>query len=84
MKKFGFNFCGRKIFLIFIHCFLLVKATMNDVPNLSLFRKDCLTGTGHGKLMLTKRLYFFVFQLPKAEQRPLRTCQWKKVIVFEA
>ncbi len=35
--------------------------------------KDYLTGIG--AMLLTKLLHFFIFQLPKAEQTPLRTCQ---------
>jgi hypothetical protein len=27
--------------------------------------KDYLTAIGHGAVVLTKRLYFFIFQLPK-------------------
>jgi hypothetical protein len=35
-------------------------------------------------MVLTKRLNFFIFQLPKAEQRPLHTCQLRRGRVFEA
>jgi hypothetical protein len=29
-----------------------------------------LTGIGHGTMVLTERLHFFIFHLPKEEQRP--------------
>jgi hypothetical protein len=35
-------------------------------------------------MLLTKRLDFFIFQLPKEEQRPLRICQLRRGRVFEA
>jgi hypothetical protein len=63
-----------KLFLIVIHRFSLVNAAMNALHFCKL-RKDCLTGISHGAMVLTKRLHVFIFQLPKAEQRPLRTCQ---------
>jgi hypothetical protein len=52
--------------------FQFEKAAMN-APRLCQLCKDCLTGIGHGAKVLTKRLHFFIFQLPKAEKRPLRT-----------
>jgi hypothetical protein len=63
--------------LIFIFHFALVKATMN-APHLCELRKDYLTGISHVTSVLTKRFHFFIFQLPMAEQRPLRTCQFRK------
>jgi hypothetical protein len=39
---------------------------------------DCLTGTGHGAIVFIERLNFLIFQLPKAEQRPLHTSQLVK------
>jgi hypothetical protein len=32
-------------------------------------RKECLTGICHGTLVLTKRLYFLIFQLPKRRNK---------------
>jgi hypothetical protein len=75
MKKFGIN-CPlwNKLFLAFIfHCSLL-KAAMN-APHLCKLRKDYLKGIGQSAIVLTKYLHFLIFQLPKAEKRPLRTCQ---------
>jgi hypothetical protein len=69
-EKFGVNCQFRvKLFLIFIFHFLLVKARINAL-HLCKLRKDCLTGSGHGAIVLKKCRYFFIFQLPKAEQRP--------------
>jgi hypothetical protein len=62
------------VFLILIS---IVKAAMN-APHLCKLRKDYLTGIGKGAMVLTKRLHFFIFQLPKAEERPLRTCKLRK------
>jgi hypothetical protein len=69
-EKIGIN-CQfqEKLFIIFIFHFELVKARMNALHFCKL-RKDCLSGSGHGTIVLTKCLYFFIFQLPKAEQRP--------------
>jgi hypothetical protein len=50
--------------------FSLVKAAMN-APHICKLGKDYLTGIGHG-------LHFFILQLPKAEERPLRTCKVRK------
>jgi hypothetical protein len=36
-------------------------------------REDCLAGIGRGAIVLTKSLHFYIFQLPKAEQRPFPT-----------
>jgi hypothetical protein len=59
MRKFGINGQTRnKLFLIVISRFSLVKAAMNAA---SIY--NCAK-------VLTKRLNFFFFQLPKAEQRP--------------
>ncbi len=74
-EKFGISCQLRnKLCLIVNHHFSLVKAAMN-APHLCKLRKACLTGTGHGATVLTKRLHFFIFQLPKAEQKPFRPCQ---------
>jgi hypothetical protein len=69
MKKFGIN-CQlqNKLVLIVIFHFSLIKAAMN-ASHLYKLHKDCLTGVGHGAMVLTKRLHFFIFQLPTAEQR---------------
>jgi hypothetical protein len=52
MKKIGIN-CqlGNKLFLIVIFHFSLVKAPMN-APHLCKLRNDCLTGIGHGEMVL--------------------------------
>jgi len=47
-----------------------------NAPHLCKLRKDCLTGIGQGAMVLTKRLHFLVFQLPQAEQMPLRTSEY--------
>jgi hypothetical protein len=74
-EKFGINFhLRRKLFLIVNFHFSLAKAAMNT-SHLCKLRKDYLTGIGNSARVLTKRLHFFIFPLPKAEQRPLRTCQ---------
>jgi hypothetical protein len=67
MKKFGIN-CQlwNKLFLIVIFHFLLVKAAIHAL-RLCKLRKDCLTGIGHDAMVLTKRLHFFTFQLPKTK-----------------
>jgi hypothetical protein len=67
MKKFGVN-CQLQNKLVIFH-FSLVKATMNAPQFVS------LTSIGHGAIVLLKRRHLLIFQLPKAEQRPLRTCQ---------
>jgi hypothetical protein len=59
---------------IFIYCVSLVKAAMG-CSALSKLRIESLTGICHCAMLLTKRLYFLTFQLPKAEQRPLRTSE---------
>jgi hypothetical protein len=46
---------AKKLILIAIFHFSLVKAVMN-APQLYKFRKDCLTGIGHGAIVLTKSL----------------------------
>jgi hypothetical protein len=56
-----------KPFLIVIFHFSLVKAALN-APELS-----------HAAMVSTKRLRFLIFNLPKAEQRPLRTFQFQRV-----
>ncbi len=59
MKKFIINGQMRnKLYLIVIYRFSLVKAAMNAVG-------VCKLRNG-----VKKRLSFFFFQLPKAEQRP--------------
>jgi hypothetical protein len=64
MKKLGINCQLRnKLFLIVIHRFSLVNAAMN-APRLCKLRNG-----------VNKRLNFLIFRLPKAEQRPWRTCQ---------
>jgi hypothetical protein len=62
IKIFGIN-CQlwNKLF----HRHSLVKAAMND-QHLCKLRKECLTGICHGAMVLTKRLYFLIFQLSKA------------------
>jgi hypothetical protein len=61
-EKFGINCQLRNILiLIVIFCFSHVKAAMNVA------RKLCN--------VVKKRFNFFFFQMPKVEQRPLRTCQ---------
>jgi hypothetical protein len=57
-----------ELFLVVIHRFSLVKAAMN-APFLCELSKDCLTGTGHGAMVFTKRLNFLIFQLPESSQR---------------
>jgi hypothetical protein len=76
MKKFGITYqlvslanCGINFFFVIFH-FSLVKATMKAL-HLCKLRKDCLAGIGHGKMALTKRLHFFIFQLPKAEHKTI-------------
>jgi hypothetical protein len=54
-------------FFIVVFHFSLVKAVMS-APHLCKWRRFCLTGISHGAMVLTKRLHFFIFQLPKAEQ----------------
>jgi hypothetical protein len=51
--------------------FLLVKAAMNAL-HLCKLRKDCITGSGHGAIVLINASIssFLIFQLPRAEQRP--------------
>ncbi len=65
-----------EINFIFIvtHPYSLVKATMN-APHVCKLRKKCLTGIDQCAMVLSKHLNFVVFQLLKAEKRPLRTCQ---------
>jgi hypothetical protein len=36
-----------------------------DAPHLRKLRKYCLIGIFHGAMVLTKRLHFFIFKLPK-------------------
>jgi hypothetical protein len=57
-------------FLIVIFHFSLVKVAMN-APHLCKLCKDCLTGIGHGAMVLTKRLHFFIFQLLKVETKTI-------------
>ncbi len=54
-----------KIFIIVIYRFSLVKAAMN-ASHLYKSCKDCLTDTGHGAMVFTKRLSFLIFLLPRA------------------
>jgi hypothetical protein len=61
--------------------FSLVKAAMN-ATRLCKLRKDYPTGIGNGAMVLTKRLHFFIFQLPKAEERPLHTLQTAEGLSF--
>ncbi len=75
-EKIGINCQLRnKLFLIVIHRFSLVKAAMN-APRLYKLGKDCLTGTGHGAMVFTKRLNSLIFQLPKAEERTFALVNW--------
>ncbi len=75
LKIFGINCQLRnKLLLIQIHRFSLVKAAMN-ATKLCKLSKDCLTGICLGSMVLTKRLYFLIFRLPKAEQRLWRTSE---------
>jgi hypothetical protein len=75
MKKIGHQLrIGEQNFFISIFNFSLVKAAMNAL-HLCKLRKDCHTGIGHGAMLLTKCAHFFIFQLTKAKQTPLRTCQ---------
>ncbi len=74
MKKFGINSqLQNKLLLIVIHRFSLVKVAIN-APRI------CKMRNGVSK---TPSISFF-FQLPKAEQRSLRTCQLWRSGVFEA
>jgi hypothetical protein len=66
-----------ELYLIVIFHFSLVKGGMNDL-HLFKLHKDCLTVIGYGAMVLAKRLHFFIFQLPQAEQRQLRPCQLRK------
>ncbi len=66
-EKFGISGQLRnKLFLITIHRFPLEKAAMNAAF------VNCA-------MLLTKRLNFFIFQLPKEEQRPLRGIEFLKL-----
>jgi hypothetical protein len=47
-----------------------------NAPHLCKLRKECLTGICHGALVLTKRLYFVIFQLPKAEKDHCAHLNW--------
>jgi hypothetical protein len=78
MKEFDTN-CQlwNKYFLVVVFHFSLVKVSMN-APHLSKLLKHNFTGIAHGAMVLTKRFHFFIFQLPKAEQRPLHTCQLRR------
>jgi hypothetical protein len=58
--------CGINFFIFIFH-FLLVKAAVNAL-HLCKLHKDCHTGIGHSAMVFTKRLHFFIFRLPKAEQ----------------
>jgi hypothetical protein len=72
IKKFCINGQLRnKLFLIVIHRFSFVKVRW-------IFHAfvNCV-------MVLTNRLNFFIFQLSKAGQRPLHTCQLQKGGVFE-
>ncbi len=51
---------ANKLFFIVIFHFSLVKATMN-APHLCKLRKDYFADIGHGAMVLTKRLHFFIF-----------------------
>jgi hypothetical protein len=64
----------RTFFIVILHS-SLVKALVN-APCLRKLCKDCLIG--FGAMVLTKRLHFFIFQLPQAEHVPLRTCQLRR------
>jgi hypothetical protein len=73
MKKIIFN--GQmlnKQFLIVIYDSSLVKSAVNAA-------RVCKLHNG-----VKKRLNFFFFQWPKAEQRSKRTCQLRRDRVFEA
>ncbi len=53
-----------------------------NATRLCKLRKDYPTGIGNGAMVLTKRLHFFIFQLPKAEERPLHTLQTAEGLSF--
>jgi len=71
--------------LIWAGSILLVSTFKAQVNALRLckLRKDFLIGNGHGAMVFTKHLHFFIFQLPKAEQGPLGTCQLRSGRVSE-
>jgi hypothetical protein len=66
-EKFGISWQLRN--QLFIFHFLLVKAAVNAL-HLCKLHKDCHTGIGQVAMVFTKRLHFFIFRLPKAEQGP--------------
>jgi hypothetical protein len=72
-KKFYIN--GQfwnKLFLIVIFSSSLVKAAMN-APHICKWRNG-----------VYKRPQFIIFQVPKTQQRTLRTCQLRRDRVYEA
>ncbi len=73
MKKFGIHCQLRiKLFFIVICRFSLVKARWICTPRLCKLRKDCLTGTGHCAMVLTKYLHFLIFQFAKGGTKTQR------------
>jgi hypothetical protein len=64
--------CEINFFFNIIYRFSLVKAKVNAPRICKLCNGD------------KKRLNFFIFQLEKAERRPLHTCQLQRGRVFEA
>jgi hypothetical protein len=78
MKKLGINGQMRiKLFLIVIYRFSLVKAAMNAV-------RVCKSRVCKSRNGVNNMPQLLFFQLPKAEQRPKRTCQLRRGGVFEA
>jgi hypothetical protein len=75
MKKFCFNGqMWNEPFLIVIYHSTLVKGAMNAAP-------VCKLRTGVKNAYIS---FCFLFDRPKAEQRPERTCQLRRDKVFEA
>jgi hypothetical protein len=46
--------------------------------------KDCHTGIGQGAMVFTKRLHFFIFRLPKAEQGPFAHLRIAEGLSFQS
>jgi hypothetical protein len=46
--------------------------------------KDCHTGIGQGVMVFTKRLHFFIFLLPKAEQGPFAHLRIAEGLSFQS
>jgi hypothetical protein len=84
MQKFGINCQLRnELFLNVMFHSSLGKSVMNA---LHLFKlcEGYFTRIDHGAMVLTKRLHFFIFQLPKAEQDhcALANCEWVEFLKF--